>query len=148
MANTTLTQTGAEVQAILDKADKLPSSLGTAGQVLTMNAGATAAEWKTPSGGYTLTVTQADEQYWVFFADGSYQNYNSGVVGTYHNVVALGMDNNAIIYNETGFYLYCTGTTFSGGTLPLGVFIGHQLPSGATVIRILLSDKTCAIESD
>jgi len=51
MANTTLTQTGAQVQAILDKADKLPSSLGTAGQVLTMNAGATAPEWQTPSGG-------------------------------------------------------------------------------------------------
>ena len=51
MANTTLTQTGAQVQAILDKADKLPSTLGTAGQVLTMNAGATAPEWQTPSGG-------------------------------------------------------------------------------------------------
>lgn len=57
MANTTLTQTGAQVQAILDKADKLPSSLGTAGQVLTMNSGATAAEWQTPSGGSSVGIS-------------------------------------------------------------------------------------------
>lgn len=49
MANTQLTQTGAQVQAILDKADKLPSSLGTAGQVLAVNSGATGTEWQTPS---------------------------------------------------------------------------------------------------
>lgn len=30
---------------------ELPASLGTAGQVLTVNAGATGVEWKTPSGG-------------------------------------------------------------------------------------------------
>lgn len=100
MANTVLTQSGQEVQSILNKADKLPSvtsgdegktlqvnssgnivantvssgmtnpmttagdiiyggssgaatrlAKGTAGQVLTMNSGATAPEWQTPSGG-------------------------------------------------------------------------------------------------
>ena len=41
---------------------ELPASLGTAGQVLTVNAGATGVEWATPSGGGAapVTVTNAD----------------------------------------------------------------------------------------
>jgi len=71
MANTTLTQTGAQVQAILDKADELPASLGTAGQVLKVNSGGTGLEWAIdndtglkiptitfPSSGNTLTNEQ------------------------------------------------------------------------------------------
>lgn len=53
MAKTTLTQTGAQVQAILDKADQvIPASLGTAGQVLAVNSSGTGTTW-TASGGVT-----------------------------------------------------------------------------------------------
>jgi len=49
MANTTLTQTGAQVQSILNKADKLPATVGTNGQVLTSDG--TNLSWQTPQGG-------------------------------------------------------------------------------------------------
>lgn len=49
MANTTLTQTGAQVQSILNKADKLPATVGTNGQVLTSDG--TNLSWTTPQGG-------------------------------------------------------------------------------------------------
>lgn len=51
MANTTLTQTGAQVQSILNKADKLPATVGTNGQVLTSDG--TNLSWQTPQGGGT-----------------------------------------------------------------------------------------------
>ena len=144
MANTTLTQTGAQVQAILDKADKLPSTLGTAGQVLTMNAGATAPEWQTPSGGgYTLTVTYAGEEYWVFFADGTYQHYSSGTTGAYNNAIAIGITNDAMMGTETGYGFYLNSTS----TIPLSAFIGNK-PASVTRLRILLSDKTCRVDAD
>ena len=57
MANTQLTQTGAQVQAILDKADTLPASLGTAGQVLKVNSGATGLEYGNAGGGTQNTCT-------------------------------------------------------------------------------------------
>lgn len=45
-----LTQTGAQVQSILNKADKLPATVGTSGQVLTAD-GSGGAAWTTPQGG-------------------------------------------------------------------------------------------------
>ena len=98
MANTTLTQTGAQVQAILDKADKLPSTLGTAGQVLTMNAGATAPEWQTPSGGgATINIYAANGNssfpsckfYYAYLANGTWSGLTEMNADTTINNVEL-----------------------------------------------------------
>ena len=97
MANTTLTQTGAEVQAILDKADNLPSSLGTAGQVLAVNSGATGMEWKTPGGGMkgyngSLTIWENDTRVIVVKSNGwddVYQSSGSQQTYTLYDVVYM-----------------------------------------------------------
>lgn len=67
----------------VDVATNIPASLGTAGQVLTVNAGATAGEWATPSGGGGGSPD--------LYTD-NYDSTSTAPSATGTNAVAIGVD--------------------------------------------------------
>ena len=93
-------------------ANELPEQLGTAGQVLTVNAGATGVEWATPSGGGSSNVETSDLP----------QSSDSGadILAAYNAAVAAHTANKAIIGKITGSqgkykYIVCTKVSYGGG---------------------------------
>jgi hypothetical protein len=101
--------------------------IGTAGQVLTVNSGATAPEWKTPSSGSGLTLVKtqtigsAVSSITVSSAFSStYDNYlitiSGGVVSTNANLnCQLGSTTSG--YYMNGYYMQPTSTTVGGDAL-------------------------------
>jgi hypothetical protein len=81
LANTTASYTTAEATKI---AEAIPASLGTAAQVLTVNAGATAAEWAAAGGGGTALELYAENPVTP-----------TAPIATGDNAVAIGSDSTA-----------------------------------------------------
>lgn len=132
---------------------ELPASLGTAGQVLTVNAGATGVEWATPSGGGTeYTIVSAN---FSFSSTANADIDANGGIGYWTltttvndpripsdsapvRAFVLNADLDYPLYVERPVTLNMTGTT-----LNVGVWIQnfdttatHKIKKGATSINV------------
>ena len=110
---------------------------GTAGQVLTMNAGATAPEWATAGGGVPTTITVANEAtdiscFIAFFTAAT------GDLGPKTNV-------NMTFNSSTGVATFAstilTTTDINGGTID-GTVIGGATPAAVTSTIVVVDNIT------
>ena len=109
---------GGETTYELAVKNPLPSSLGTAGQVLTVNSGATGVEWATPSGG------------------GSSYTAGDGIIIDSNDAISVSVDGSSIkavqptgvVANRNSFYGYIS--------IPMSKFVGGLTDSTKDIYNI------------
>lgn len=122
----------------------LPSSLGTAGQVLTVNSGATGVEWATPSGGGAgveyVTRSTPFEDVLAAYQAGKLPVLEYDVGGTKYFYVMTKYDpsNGHYLYRGVFLFTQWTGSSTNGytyvlaGQLGVGMYTCYRDGSGVT----------------
>lgn len=118
---------------------ELPASLGTAGQVLTVNAGATGVEWATPSGGsvYDMVVEIS-----VTYDDNTDNYIINSVSETHADIVAAQAAGKLIagkiVDTEGAAYLADFRSEVFGGNTTAAIFTTTFITVGVNSISYLI----------